>query len=160
MHCSFGLIFFFFKQKTAYEMRISDWSSDVCSSDLSILAENETPYRRRREVGNADLPMPKLLLQKAAKDLLTLSSCVGRQPADVSHVGLERRQLTVVLGDAPSPGDGIFRAKHVEKMCESRPEFVRQAADRIWTIEDRKMLAEKPTAHSLVEGIERKPNRR
>src|SRR3546814_1032433 len=28
------LCFFFFKQKTAYEMRISDWSSDVCSSDL------------------------------------------------------------------------------------------------------------------------------
>src|SRR3546814_4383500 len=28
---------FFFKQKTAYEMRISDWSSDVCSSDLRIL---------------------------------------------------------------------------------------------------------------------------
>src|SRR3546814_3311742 len=30
------LCFFFFKQKTAYEMRISDWSSDVCSSDLII----------------------------------------------------------------------------------------------------------------------------
>src|SRR3546814_3211773 len=29
--------FFFFKQKTAYEMRISDWSSDVCSSDLKML---------------------------------------------------------------------------------------------------------------------------
>src|SRR3546814_5964361 len=29
--------FFFFKQKTAYEMRISDWSSDVCSSDLMLL---------------------------------------------------------------------------------------------------------------------------
>src|SRR3546814_11772135 len=28
------IVFFFFKQKTAYEMRISDWSSDVCSSDL------------------------------------------------------------------------------------------------------------------------------
>src|SRR3546814_1095784 len=28
--------FFFFKQKTAYEMRISDWSSDVCSSDLAL----------------------------------------------------------------------------------------------------------------------------
>src|SRR3546814_2203657 len=28
--------FFFFKQKTAYEMRISDWSSDVCSSDLTV----------------------------------------------------------------------------------------------------------------------------
>src|SRR3546814_9996428 len=33
MVMSFGVIFFF-KQKTAYEMRISDWSSDVCSSDL------------------------------------------------------------------------------------------------------------------------------
>src|SRR3546814_1370811 len=31
----FCFLFFFFKQKTAYEMRISDWSSDVCSSDLS-----------------------------------------------------------------------------------------------------------------------------
>src|SRR3546814_3185312 len=31
---------FFFKQKTAYEMRISDWSSDVCSSDLGIGAED------------------------------------------------------------------------------------------------------------------------
>src|SRR3546814_4568752 len=31
-------MFFFFKQKTAYEMRISDWSSDVCSSDLHIIA--------------------------------------------------------------------------------------------------------------------------
>src|SRR3546814_1222347 len=30
----FAIFFFFFKQKTAYEMRISDWSSDVCSSDL------------------------------------------------------------------------------------------------------------------------------
>src|SRR3546814_6064927 len=33
---TFVLCFFFFKQKTAYEMRISDWSSDVCSSDLSM----------------------------------------------------------------------------------------------------------------------------
>src|SRR3546814_1437784 len=33
----FYVLFFFFKQKTAYEMRISDWSSDVCSSDLQRL---------------------------------------------------------------------------------------------------------------------------
>src|SRR3546814_19661313 len=31
------MFFFFFKQKTAYEMRISDWSSDVCSSDLDVV---------------------------------------------------------------------------------------------------------------------------
>src|SRR3546814_14387056 len=36
------MLFFFFKQKTAYEMRISDWSSDVCSSDL-IGGSSEQP---------------------------------------------------------------------------------------------------------------------
>src|SRR3546814_9501960 len=34
MFYCFVMVFFFFKQKTAYELRISDWSSDVCSSDL------------------------------------------------------------------------------------------------------------------------------
>src|SRR3546814_384664 len=37
--CRFICFFFFFKQKTAYEMRISDWSSDVCSSDLPVPRE-------------------------------------------------------------------------------------------------------------------------
>src|SRR3546814_1593528 len=36
-------LFFFFKQKTAYEMRISDWSSDVCSSDLIHLFGTDLP---------------------------------------------------------------------------------------------------------------------
>src|SRR3546814_5188498 len=36
VRCYCRFIFFFFKQKTAYEMRISDWSSDVCSSDLNL----------------------------------------------------------------------------------------------------------------------------
>src|SRR3546814_19645781 len=40
--------FFFFKQKTAYELRISDWSSDVCSSDLRI---RRSPQRRARDPG-------------------------------------------------------------------------------------------------------------
>src|SRR3546814_5023102 len=38
------LLFFFFKQKTAYEMRISDWSSDVCSSDLVGLEMGADDY--------------------------------------------------------------------------------------------------------------------
>src|SRR3546814_4945274 len=38
-------IVFFFKQKTAYEMRISDWSSDVCSSDLR---QHKAPKAKRR----------------------------------------------------------------------------------------------------------------
>src|SRR3546814_2929178 len=45
------LFVFFFKQKTAYEMRISDWSSDVCSSDLGIRREF------RGVILEADLPV-------------------------------------------------------------------------------------------------------
>src|SRR3546814_2009538 len=43
----FLCFFFFFKQKTAYEMRISDWSSDVCSSDLLLLQEIPRELPRR-----------------------------------------------------------------------------------------------------------------
>src|SRR3546814_10558497 len=44
MFVSLLLVFFFVKQKTAYEMRISDWSSDVCSSDLDEIP----PHMARR----------------------------------------------------------------------------------------------------------------
>src|SRR3546814_8279242 len=43
-------VFFFFKQKTAYEMRISDWSSDVCSSDLGACV-NVVAYLEHGESG-------------------------------------------------------------------------------------------------------------
>src|SRR3546814_17940346 len=64
LYCCFH--FFFFKQKTAYEMRISDWSSDVCSSDLP-----STACRRRCRPQNAPPPLrhssrrPGLLLQSS-----------------------------------------------------------------------------------------------
>src|SRR3546814_5288972 len=47
--------FFFFKQKTAYEMRISDWSSDVCSSDLheGEPGRDGAPARHRQAVAAA-----------------------------------------------------------------------------------------------------------
>src|SRR3546814_12202597 len=38
------MLIFFFKQKTAYDIRISDWSSDVCSSDLPLLTRKLTSY--------------------------------------------------------------------------------------------------------------------
>src|SRR3546814_5561174 len=56
--CDICVFFFFFKQKTAYEMRISDWSSDVCSSDLGIAPAScdrrrarASPSIRRRQRG-------------------------------------------------------------------------------------------------------------
>src|SRR3546814_6251996 len=57
------LFFFFFKLKTAYEMRISDWSSDVCSSDLEI-ARPPSPgsVRFRRPFWRERRPAPTALL--------------------------------------------------------------------------------------------------
>src|SRR3546814_12248916 len=56
------MVFFFFKQKTAYEMRISDWSSDVCSSDLhwrcghSRCNRGRTFHSGRIVAGRRDVP--------------------------------------------------------------------------------------------------------
>src|SRR3546814_9414930 len=45
-------MFFFFKQKTAYEMRISDWSSDVCSSDLALVVGQNGLTAGAQDPGN------------------------------------------------------------------------------------------------------------
>src|SRR3546814_7748461 len=50
------MIFFFFKQKTAYEMRISDWSSDVCSSDLLTSIDDML----KLAMPNADIAVNKM----------------------------------------------------------------------------------------------------
>src|SRR3546814_2229773 len=52
--CLCVLFFFFFKQKTAYEMRISDWSSDVCSSDLGEVVSNKVIQKTIEEVIQAE----------------------------------------------------------------------------------------------------------
>src|SRR3546814_10326471 len=54
-------LFFFFKQKTAYEMRISDWSSDVCSSDLERQHPEHPVVGRDCQIGSDTLrPQPQI----------------------------------------------------------------------------------------------------
>src|SRR3546814_5040890 len=53
---------FFFKQKTAYEMRISDWSSDVCSSDLAPMQIIGEIMRRKLTVAGLD-PNPRTYIE-------------------------------------------------------------------------------------------------
>src|SRR3546814_12162397 len=69
----FFLIFFFFKQKTAYEMRISDWSSDVCSSDLSAVLAGLA-------LQGAIQARPSLLRHLALQGLLDLQLGAWPQP--------------------------------------------------------------------------------
>src|SRR3546814_3108859 len=59
-----GGVFFFFKQKTAYEMRISDWSSDVCSSDLLTTYEWVALDKRGKRM-KGDMPAKNATLVKA-----------------------------------------------------------------------------------------------
>src|SRR3546814_13689 len=59
---------FFFKQKTAYEMRISDWSSDVCSSDLGR-PERDLGGKRAGKIflGHGLQTGPDMLLERVAR---------------------------------------------------------------------------------------------
>src|SRR3546814_4678543 len=101
-----GLIFFFFKQKTAYEMRISDWSSDVCSSDLGAVK------------GATDM---------LAEQMKTLASMVFQ--CEVEDIELadgfarmkenhEAALPFMALGAIPNANNEIGRASCRERVCE------------------------------------------
>src|SRR3546814_6312392 len=70
-------MFFFFKQKTAYEMRISDWSSDVCSSDLQH-RDGARPSGTRSRSSDSGLAAEAL----AQHSLQQLSGLVARKLVD------------------------------------------------------------------------------
>src|SRR3546814_4396714 len=70
------LLFFFFKQKTAYEMRISDWSSDVCSSDLHRQPGGQPAPEPRRSRRGA--PDPWWVAAGAFVGALALTVQIGR----------------------------------------------------------------------------------
>src|SRR3546814_10988094 len=80
----FGLVclifFFFFKQKTAYEMRISDWSSDVCSSDLFLVAQAVAAHDLVGELLAAEHLFAAVQAAAVAQDVER-----GHRRADVDH---------------------------------------------------------------------------
>src|SRR3546814_6833586 len=64
------ILFFFFKQKTAYEMRISDWSSDVCSSDLRLWMCLDEARRQAK----AQALMAQAVVSEAVVDCLDVAT--------------------------------------------------------------------------------------
>src|SRR3546814_5607570 len=80
------ICFFFFKQKTAYEMRISDWSSDVCSSDLAIA--DIRALRGRRCVAIAPEPERPAATATAAPAEQTLENI-----AEIGAVTADRKSV-------------------------------------------------------------------
>src|SRR3546814_6878056 len=82
------LLFVFFKQKTAYELRISDWSSDVCSSDLVLAGgplgimqacmDAVVPYLHERKQFGQPIGAFQLMQGKLADMYTTMNAEIGR----------------------------------------------------------------------------------
>src|SRR3546814_6657687 len=74
------ILFFFFKQKTAYEMRISDWSSDVCSSDLLVAAElRRSNFKRRDQVLTGRVAVQRQRLDAYDAETVSIGGGIERQ---------------------------------------------------------------------------------
>src|SRR3546814_1656810 len=104
------MLFFFFKQKTAYELRISDWSSDVCSSDLFLDQVEELQPAIGVFLGDRDdeaqvgldhflLGAARLLLAllHGADDAAELDQRHARLGRDAADLGTQRLDLLAVL---------------------------------------------------------------
>src|SRR3546814_8433821 len=93
-YCDLGICFFFFKQKTAYKMRISDWSSDVCSSDLQLQLRFRLNSRTERTGRAADLDSMKVrILLHVDQHLVGVNEVASSLDEGLEAVGqfLERR---------------------------------------------------------------------
>src|SRR3546814_2904197 len=90
---------FFFKQKTAYEMRISDWSSDVCSSDLGDDAA---------QAGN-DVIAPDPAAPAPAPDPADMATQCDADAAQ-SYIGQDASEATVAEAKAAAGATGAPRA--------------------------------------------------
>src|SRR3546814_16803921 len=99
--------FFFFKQKTAYDMRISDWSSDVCSSDLATpcrmpMAGDCFPAPAMTDYGSAQVQPPRANPRTMLRTLaLPLAAALlppsGPQPHEhAQHPQQHGRQASIV----------------------------------------------------------------
>src|SRR3546814_4210240 len=102
--------FFFFKQKTAYEMRISDWSSDVCSSDLIVArvdAVDEDDAGLGIGIGRGDDLVP----EGAGLDGLVNATAKLERPVGI---GLHRRHEGIARSEERRVG------KECVSTCRSR----------------------------------------
>src|SRR3546814_16310061 len=95
------MLVFFFKQKTAYEMRISDWSSDVCSSDL-IAEFSLSPFWRGVKRAGSSPPSPESDLAPMRFIAMLSVPCASGDSAPSDMPGVTKR-LRIAVIDSTSP---------------------------------------------------------
>src|SRR3546814_10553565 len=105
------LIFFFFKQKTAYELRSSDWSSDVCSSDLRQSVANVDRGKGLEEAGGVLGAGGGALEFVEPVDLLMRAR---RHEGLAENLAVDRGILAPAMGDERAIG----RASCREGVCQ------------------------------------------
>src|SRR3546814_17617524 len=98
--------FFFFKQKTAYEMRISDWSSDVCSSDLEVYH-----YITHADAYGLSVEKPSFDLGKIVERSRKVA---GQLNAGVTGL-MKKNKVTVVTGEGRIAAKGKPAVKQGDK---------------------------------------------
>src|SRR3546814_5362512 len=101
----FMCYFFFFKQKTAYEMRISDWSSDVCSSDLTVYMRGVTPFRGH------------LIIEERVHGLDQIR--LRRYSGEEHRIAFPEASYTASLGSNPEFAPARSEERRVGKECVS-----------------------------------------
>src|SRR3546814_3353234 len=107
---------FFFKQKTAYEMRISDWSSDVCSSDLGVVHEDGDRTERVPHHAQALLDRGPIADVDGHPDRrAAVGGDLGRRGVSRVAVEVEDRDLGAVVGQA-------LRDAEADARCAPRSE--------------------------------------
>src|SRR3546814_940343 len=87
------LIFFFFNHQTAYEMRISDWSSDVCTSDLAGLGTVPVAVAGSAPVAGSEVLFQNTVLPARAKPTM-VSSEVTRMTVQTTTIDADSRALS------------------------------------------------------------------
>src|SRR3546814_1251936 len=110
--------FFFFKQKTAYELRISDWSSDVCSSDLVVILQVEE-QRPRASHGTHALGTLGVVELHAELDAAGLrADPLGEADGDAEVGGVDADEDAVLRFDVVARHAEIGRASCRERVCQ------------------------------------------
>src|SRR3546814_15449316 len=93
-----GVDIFFFKQKTAYEMRISDWSSDVCSSDLRV---HRILARALKRLGHRDRHAVNARIAELLHLVRLPPDAAARFPHELS--GCQRQRVAISRAFAREP---------------------------------------------------------
>src|SRR3546814_13309026 len=139
MCCMYGVIFvivelfvFFFKQKTAYEMRISDWSSDVCSSELGIVEGILDPRfliaRHGDEFGSAEV-----VTDRPAHDAEARAERLGHETI-LGEIARDRRRIVeaeVIIALARYPAVALHELGGTED-AQTRRETWRESVWKNW----------------------------